>query len=140
MEAPTASSSTHYQYRSLEQVYLLKLKEDQYLTLKIYDLSQNCLYKEKFMADRVDLCNSSKQLTDHKYTLVLESMLRGKESLLPKVKQFTTSKKCLRKLQNLAREMTSKIALPSKELEKYICPITLSLFQEPVIDEHGHTF
>ena len=33
-----------------------------------------------------------------------------------------------------------KVLVERKELEGFTCPITLDIFQEPVIDEHGHTF
>lgn len=42
--------------------------------------------------------------------------------------------------RHMINDLKTKIPIQDKFIEQFICPITLEVFKEPVMDEHGHTF
>jgi hypothetical protein len=42
--------------------------------------------------------------------------------------------------RDMINDLKSKIPIQNKVIEQFTCPITLEVFKEPVMDEHGHTF
>ena len=43
-------------------------------------------------------------------------------------------------LDQTIEQFKPKVFVERKEIEGFTCPLTLEIFQEPVMDEHGHTF
>jgi len=43
-------------------------------------------------------------------------------------------------LQQLILLAKSKVSVETQNMEEFICPITLEVFEDPVMDEHGDTY
>ncbi len=127
------------QCRTLTHTYLFKIKTESSLTLKIYDLSQKCISKTTFSFSQLELA-SKDQFSLSDPSMLLEKIRQ--KNLIPSesIPSIPTAEECLKDIEQIILQVKPKILFESKELEKFTCPLTLDVFLEPVIDEHGHTF
>jgi tetratricopeptide (TPR) repeat protein len=130
----TQALTIYSQCRTFNHVYLFKSKSDQSLTLKIFDQAQKKLIK--ITAPAANLLAWSK--IENAKTLL---SLFIQQSLIPP--DFIPSAPVIdpiHELQQLIVHAKSKVSVETDNMKKFICPITLEVFEDPVIDEHGHTF
>ena len=132
-----------YQCRTFESIYLFKVKNEGELTLKVLDLSQKCLFKRAFSSQDLDLLRIDQILAKGNFATVLEKLvekhLLPEEHRLPIPKEVT-QKACEKVLQQAIDQFKPKVFVERREIEGFSCPLTLEIFREPVMDEHGHTF
>ncbi len=120
------------QYRTWAHTCIFKMGEST-LTLKIYNLSQECISKTVFSFSQLEIApNVQFSLSDP--SMLLETMRRKK--LIPS-ESFLSTEECLKDIERIITQVKPTIPFESKEFK---CPLTLDVFSEPVIDEHGHTF
>ena len=129
------SYSVSHQYRTFEYIYLFKVKEEK-ITLKIFDLCQKCLLKQAIDHKEVDLS----QIKTHSIFKILK-ILTQKEILSEKYlsQEVPLTSPVQMTAQAIQKYKPQALAEP-KELQNFTCPLTLDIFQNPVMDEHGHTF
>ena len=136
-------NAVRYQYRTFESTCLFKVKSEGDISLKILDLSQKCLFKKTFSSKKVSFSGIEELLAKGNFTSVLERLVE--KSLLPKKHLVPSSAKvtqetCEKVLDQIIEQFKPKVFVERKEIEGFTCPLTLEIFQEPVMDEHGHTF
>jgi len=136
-------NSVQYQCRTFESIYLFQVKNEGDLTLKILDLSQKCLFKRAFSSQDLGLLRVDQILAKGNFTTVLEKLVE--KQLLPEehrlpVPKEVTQKACEKVLQQAIDQFKPKVFVERREIEGFSCPLTLEIFREPVMDEHGHTF
>lgn len=133
----TSLTSTS-QCRTLTHVYLFKAKDEYNIVLKIYDLSQKCISKTTLTYSQLGFSNVKFTLEDP--TILLDT-LRQKNLLPPENSpSVPTVEECLKDIEHIINQIKPKVLFESKKLEKFSCSITLEVFKDPVIDNHGHTF
>lgn len=134
-------SSIYAQYRTLDHTFLFKAKSDPTLVVRIYNISQECLSKQKF--------SSSETQFDHRLVLTQNSpdqifnLMRGcllsEVDFLPS-SSVITLEECSQEIFKVIDQVKLQILQEEDSAEILVCPITQQLLNEPVIDEHGHTF
>ena len=122
------------QCRTFNHVYLFKSKSDQSLTLKIFDQAQKKLIK--IAAPAAHLLAWSK--IENAQTLL--SLFIQQSLIPPDLIPSAPLADLTHDLQQLILHAKSKVYVETDSMKKFICPITLEVFEDPVIDEHGHTF
>jgi hypothetical protein len=134
MTPALVSFAAYAQCRTFNHTYLFKSKPDQTLTLKIFDQAQQKLIK--IAAPVANLSQWSK--IENAQTLL---SLFIQHNLIPS--DFLPSAPVvnpLHDLQQLILLAKSKVSVETDNMKQFTCPITLEVFEDPVIDEHGHTF
>ncbi len=126
------------QCRTLTHLYLFEKKTESSLTLRIYDLWQKCLSKTTFSFSQLEITSKEFSLTDP--SMLLEKLRQKNLIPLESIPSTPTAEECLKDIEHIIMQVKPKVLFESKELEKFTCPLSLDVFLEPVIDEHGHTF
>ena len=141
-----ALSCSRYQCRTFDTTYVFKVKNSEEklsLTLKILDISQKCLFKKTFLSQDLSLSGFEQLAKLGDFAPVLESLVKRdllpKEHLIPRPRKVT-QETCEKELEQTIEKFKRKICRDGKEMEGFTCPITLEIFQKPVVDDHGHTF
>lgn len=136
-------NSIRYQYRTFESTYLFKVKNEGEVSLKILDLFQKCFFKKTFSSKEISFLNIEYFLAKGNFTPVLERLveksLLPKKHLLPRSIKIT-QKTCEQVFDQVIDQFKPKVFVERKEIEGFTCPLTLEIFQEPVMDEYGHTY
>ena len=137
-------SYSRYQCRTFDTTYVFKVKNsEEKLSLKILDISQKCLFKKTFLPQDLSLSGVGQLLAKGGFPTVLKSLVKRdllpKEHLIPRPRKVTRET-CEKELEQTIEKFKRKIFIERKEMEGFTCPITLEVFKEPVVDEHGHTF
>ena len=133
----------YHQYRSFDLLYLFKIKGEDRLVLKVFTISQKCLFKRVILTQDIKSFDIKQALEKNDFHPFLETLIQ--KQLLPR-EHFpappiqTNLKDCLEATSQIIQKYKPKVLLEGREIEKFSCPITLEIFFEPVMDEHGHTF
>ena len=132
--AMQATAST--QYRTFNHLYVFKSKRDKSTSLKIYDTAQKrlavvTLPPPPINSAQLDRGSSATSLL----SLFTQSNLIASD-YLPPVPQVDIAKE----LQQAILHAKTKISVENASTQLFTCPITMSVFEDPVIDNHGHTF
>lgn len=131
---PMTQVTTSTQCRTFNHVYLFKSKADQSLTLKIFDQAQKKL--TRIAAPAANLSQWSK--IENAQTLL--SLFIQNNLIPPDFLASTPVVNPTHELQQLILLAKSKVSVETENMKQFTCPITLEVFEDPVIDEHGHTF
>ena len=136
-------NSVYYQYRSFDNLYVFKVHSAESLVVKIFDLSQRRLFKRAFSNQALQGASIKQVSQKTDFPAFLETLVQ--KGLLPR-KHFSVSQRevrqedCLQEAAQAIQQFKPKILTESQEMEGFSCPLTLEVFQDPVMDEHGHTF
>jgi hypothetical protein len=131
----TQPRAIYSQYRTFSHIYLFKSKSDQSLTLKIFDRAQKKLIK--IAAPAANLLEWSKiENTQASLSLFIQRNLIPPDFLPPS----PVIAPIRDELQQLILHAKSKVSVETENMKRFACPITLQVFEDPVIDDHGHTF
>ena len=126
-------------YCSLDHLYQFGVKGDSALVIKVKDCSRTCL--AKMTVTKKDLGELHVREWFQKQTP--EALAERFNLLLsnypPKAPKMT-AEGCLQALSRAIEQFKPKVLASSKDLESLTCPISGDVFQDPVIDPHGHTF
>ncbi len=133
----------YYQYRSFDNLYVFKVHSDESLVVKIFDVSQKCLLKRDFSTQDLQVASMKQIFSKADLPTFLETLVQ--KGLLPR-EHFSASQgqvrqeDCLQAMTQAIQQYKPKVFIERREMEGFSCPLTLEVFREPVIDEHGHTF
>lgn len=120
------------QYRTFNHIYLFKAKIDQSLTLKIFNRAQKKL--AAIPAPALYLSEWSKI----ENAQMLLSLFIQNNLIPPDFLPFAAVVDPNHEFQQLM--LLAKAYEKTKNIKQFICPLTLEAFEDPVIDEHGHSF
>src|SRR3990167_9375217 len=135
-------SQAYYQYRSFDHLYLFKIKGDEYFVLKIFNVSQRCLFK-KVIRREIKGFDVTLVLEKNDFLSFIEALVQQQfltKEYFPAIPMQTTLKDCLEAVSQMIQKFKPKVFAEGREIEKFSCCITQDIFTEPVMDEHGHTF
>jgi hypothetical protein len=136
--------NNYRQYRNFDRLYLLKVKKNDDLKLKIFNLSQKCLFKKTFSVKNLKRIDIYQLLfTKKDYSMFLEALVQKKMldcQYFPSIKQSISRQNYLQMAKKAIRQFKPKVFVEPEGLKDFCCPITLELFRNPVVDDHGHTF
>ncbi|NGX43640.1 MAG: hypothetical protein K940chlam7_01939, partial [Chlamydiae bacterium] len=133
----------YQQYRTFDHVYLFKTKSDESQVLKIFDLSQKCLYKNRFSTRDLRDLSGERIFIKGNIAVFLKTLVQSKllpAEYFPESPIQPTPSDCLQMLAQTIEQFKPRVCVKIPEAELLECPITLDPFQDPVMDEHGHTF
>jgi tetratricopeptide (TPR) repeat protein len=131
----TQPRAIYSQYRTFSHIYLFKSKSDQSLTLKIFDRAQKKLIK--IAAPAANLLEWSKiENTQALLSLFIQRNLIPPDFVPPSPVIAPIHDE----LQQLILHAKSKVSVETENMKRFACPITFEVFEDPVIDDHGHTF
>jgi len=139
----TTLNPVYYQYRGFDNLYVFKVKSDESLVVKIFDVSQRCLLKRAFFTQDLEVASMKQIFSKADLPTFLETLVQ--KGLLSR-EHFSASQRkvrqedCLQAMTQAIQQFKPKVFIESREMEGFSCPLTLEVFREPVIDEHGHTF
>ena len=115
------------QYRTFDYIYLIKRSNENTCTLRIFDLSQKSLFKQKIENPK-----------DASFPELLINL--ADKNIIPKTYVPNIKENPLERVAHTIQKYKPQVLVEPKELQKFICPITLDVFKDPVTDNHGHTF
>ena len=129
------------QYRTFNHLYVFKSKIAESLSLKIYDIAQKRLVALTFPL--LDINNSfllpEKGVHGADATALFH--LFARRNLIPSDYLPPVAKPdCTKELQQAILYAKSKVAVENANTKLFTCPIFLCVFEDPVIDDCGHTF
>jgi len=133
----------YYQYRSFENLYVVKVRSEQSVAVKIFDVSQKRLFNQNFSSQELGAESVEHIFAKGDFPKLLETLVQ--QGVLPR-SHFSVSQRqvgqeeCLQAVTQAIQQFKPRVLLESREMERFCCPITLQIFREPVIDDHGHTF
>lgn len=130
------------QYRTLDHLVLFKAKSDQTLVITIYTISQERIFKKALSSAETDISDHRLSLVKESSLTLVEKLIKKKilsKKLLPTYAEISMQE-CFQSIQQVIHQIKAKVVIENDELQKFTCPLTLEVFQDPVIDEHGHTF
>ena len=130
----TQALTIYSQCRTFNHVYLFKSNGDQSLTLKIFDQAQEELIKTA--APAANLSAWSK--IENAQTLL--SLFIQSNLIPPDLIPTAPLADPTHDLQQLILHAKSKVSVETENMKQFTCPITFEVFEDPVIDDHGHTF
>ncbi len=125
----TQALTIYSQCRTFSHIYLFKSNSDQSLTLKIFDQAQKKLIK--IAAPAANLLAWSK--IENAQTLL--SLFVQSNQIPPDFLPPASIGDPIHELQQLILHVKSKVSVETENMKKFICPITLEVFEDPVIDE-----
>jgi tetratricopeptide (TPR) repeat protein len=123
--------SSYSQYRTFTHLYLFKAQQEG-VTVKVYDLSQKCIAKCGFY----DLSPEKLSMTD---LSALVKKIHTKHPILSKI-PLAGESDYIADTEQLISQVKPTILCDNEKLQEFCCPLTLQVFEDPVIDEHGDTF
>jgi len=130
--------TTYFQCRTFNHVYHFKLTGDQSLpkslTLKVYNHAQERLHKVAAPQNQLIQWSSAENGTQ------LLNLFRQSGLLPPEFLSRSLEVDHIQDLQKLIAQAKSKVSVENENTQHFTCPLTLGVFEDPVIDEHGHTF
>lgn len=129
------------QYRDFNRTYLLKQKNQNTLTLRVYDLSHRLLCKahirlgDYFEANRTHKFKSLDNVVAWAVEQgKLDQQWQCSATSLPNLDE------CRNLIHHIKNRLKLKLNQDGEDLERFTCPITLEPLVDPVVDEHGHTY
>ena len=133
----------YYQYRSFDHLYVLKAKSPDSLAVKVFDVAKKCLHKQVIPLQALEATSIEQLFKKTDIPSLVETLVQ--QQLLPRehfpIEQMQiTSETCAEALDHAIEQFKPKVFIEPREMQQFSCPITLEIFREPVIDEHGHTF
>jgi hypothetical protein len=131
------SLSRYSQHRTLTHLYLFKEKQDA-IQLKIYDLSQKCISKQTFSCSELGISLQKFSLTDP--PLLIERLCEKKLIVIEDAPNISAGEDYVEDIERLISQIKSTILCDNQKLREICCPLTLQVFEEPVMDNHGDTY
>ena len=134
------------QYRTEKKTYIFKAKENT-VVIKQYDLEAKLIRKETFPVNALETL----ALKEHIAKKSIKPLLQGlfKKGYVPSLDTspgLTLSKKeasfrsLMDETDRIIKILEAKNRLAAAEETSLTCPITMEIMQNPVMDNHGHTF
>ena len=135
------------QYRTSERTVVFKAKGDQTLVISIYNLSQERIFKKRLSSTETGILDHRLLLTTETASSLVEKFVQNnilsKTELPSPSPKGVTIEECLQTTELLISQVKQKIVFEqNSELNKpdFICPLSLDVFKDPMIDDHGHSF
>lgn len=120
------------QYRTFNYIYLFKTKTDQSITLKIFDQAQKKLATIPALAPNISEWSKLENAKELLCLFIQNNLIPC--DFLP----LTSVVNPNHEFQQLM--LLAKAYEKTKNIQQFICPITLEAFRDPYIDEQGHSF
>ncbi|MCB1108393.1 MAG: ankyrin repeat domain-containing protein, partial [Chlamydiia bacterium] len=139
----TATNFVTYRHVNHEAIYQFEVTNTHMVSLKVFDSAKNCIYERSFQLQELSLARTQTRLAKGKFSGIVKELIgRG---LVPKKHLISNTIEvgqdaCQKSLERNIGHFKPTVIIEKKELANFTCPITFEVFQEPVIDEHGHTF
>ena len=128
------------QYRTLDQTFLLKAKKDQSLCIKIYNLTKERIFKTRLSVAETGISNPHAALANESSFAIIDKLVQRNLTLSDLLLLEVSLESCLQDIEKLIHDIRQNLVFKNAEIRKFTCPITMEVFQKPVMDEHGHTF
>lgn len=128
------------QWRTQTHLYVFKAESDLTLQVKVYDASQTRILKKALSTEVLGIPNVKQALSDP--SALFETIFQKKLLLIdpPSSPSVSILEECLTDIEKIIAQLQPKVLFENKELEEFTCPISLEVFNDPVIDNDGHTF
>lgn len=122
----------YHQFRTLDQIYVFQFKESQTLSLKVYNLAYECIFKASEQISSSDF----QSLIPRALTLL--SFFSKKTPPPFSAPNFIQDP--LVELKKFINLIKLQIPQDNSKVESLTCPLTLEILKNPVMDNCGHTF
>lgn len=139
----SAVQNIYSQCRTLDYTILLKARSDSSLVVKIFTISQERIFKKIFTSEQTAISPLKLTLTEFGPTYVVGKLFERElltSADLPQHNSKVSMAECLEEAQRLVAILKPQCLAEASADNTFCCPITMTLFVNPVIDDHGHTF
>ncbi|NGX38285.1 MAG: hypothetical protein K1000chlam2_01457, partial [Chlamydiae bacterium] len=121
----SALQPLYHQYRSLDQVFVVKIKNDSNLAIKIFDVTRKCLHKQVIPFQALEVASIEQLFANTSILSLLENLVQ--KQLLPK-EHFPTGQRkliqedCLEAIDHAIQQFKPKVITENREMEQFTCP------------------